>query len=245
MPNWTIDGQKAELAWNSKKERTVFQGLRKVGRWVTGGRKKGWNSGRTVYHHSGFASCITTGSGNWYQVPGPDGMEDIIRQLSLREALRLQGFYEGFELCVSAHQARRQIGNAVAPPIVSWILRCLRDQYPDILESDTYSTTEVWPQVQAPERSPEDELLIHEQLKKLDARRKDAQKRREIQRDLRETMEQATGTRPGAGKTSATNTKRLSKSDEDEDEISAALKTKLRISSGEIIDPKGDFKQLS
>lgn len=240
VPDWTIKGQKAELEWKSKKERTGSQGLRKVGKWVARGRTKGWNSGRTVYHHSGLASCFTTSSGNWYQVPGPDGTEDVIRQLNLREALRLQGLPEGFKLCVSDNQAWRQIGNTVAPPIVSWILRCLRDQYPDILESDTYSTTEVWPQVQARESSPEDRSLIREQLKKLDARRKDAKKRRKAQKDLREKMERATGTRPGAGKTCATNTKKLSKSDEEE--ISVALKTKLRISAGETTGPKSDDK---
>lgn len=240
VPNWAIKGKKAELKWTSGtlEERTSSQGLKEVGLWVEQGQTEGCDYGRRVFHHSGFAACITTRLGNWYQVPGPYGTGDIIRQLSLREALRLQGFPEGFELCERAYQAWRQIGNSVAPPIASWILRCLRDQYPHILESDTYSTTEVWPQVQAPERSPEDQSLIHQQLKNLETRRKDSQKRREAQKALKEMMGQANGTRPGAGKTTATNTKRLSKSDEEE--ISVALKTKLRISSGEMTGPKSD-----
>lgn len=211
---WVPKWKQAEIKWRSgtPEDNTGYKGLRTVGRWITG-----YNSGSRIYHHSGFAACITTKAGDWYQVPGPDG-RDIIIQLSLRERLRLQGLAEDFELVGSLTSARKQVGNSVPPPMVEWIFRCLQDQFPHILTSDTYSTTEVWDQVQPRNRSLQDQARVTRQLKNLSQRKSRGEERREAEKALREgngALEASdsesvkTGRATGSGKSDATRTKRL------------------------------------
>lgn len=214
VPKRVIKGEQGEIKWRSgtPEDNTGYKGLRTVGRWKTT-----YNSGSRIYHHSGFAACITTKAGDWYQVPGPDG-RDIIVQLSLRERLRLQGFHEDFELVGSLTSARKQVGNSVPPPMVEWIFRCLQDQFPHILTSDTYSTTEVWDRVQPRNRSLQDQARVTRQLKNLSQRKSRGEERREAEKALREgngALEASdsesvkTGRATGSGKSDATRTKRL------------------------------------
>ncbi|KAI7773064.1 hypothetical protein LA080_012010 [Diaporthe eres] len=221
VPKRIIKGVQAEIKWKSGKpeDNTGYKGLRTVGRWTSK-----YNSGSMIYHHSGFAACITTKAGDWYQVPGPDG-RDIIVRLSLRERLRLQGLHEDFELSGSLTSAWKQVGNSVPPPMVEWIFRCLQDQFPHVLTSDTYSTTEVWDRVQPRNRSLQDQTRATRQLKNLSTRksrgkerREDEKARREAEKALREgngALEASdsesvkTGRATGSGKSDATRTKRL------------------------------------
>lgn len=183
------------------------KGLRRLGYLRTEGLA-GYISNDVVYHHTGLAGTITTEMRNWYQVPHTGGTE-LIRRLSLREGLGIQGLPE--DLVLSDSQAQRQIGNAVAPRIGEWIVECLQDQYPNIFDSDACSTTEVWPHVRAPKTSPEERQRVMQHLDRLESRRKDGQERRKAQRALREE----------AGRTTGAET--------DEDEISTALESKLRL----------------
>lgn len=185
VPKRTIKGKQAEIKWTSGKP---FEGLKKVGRWTYDGQTKEYQYGERVYHHTGFSTCICTSEGDWYQVPGPDGT-DIIVRLSVPERLRLQGFPEGFELPVSPAQARKQVGNSVPPPMVEWISRCLQDQFPHIFTSDIHSTTEVWPKVQARSSSLEDKMKMRQQLKNLSQRKIRGKARRDEQRPLSEQDE--------------------------------------------------------
>ncbi|KAG6360745.1 hypothetical protein INS49_011811 [Diaporthe citri] len=177
----------SEIEWNpgTPGDNTSHKGLRTVGK-----RKVTYNSGSIIYHHSGFAACITTVGGDWYEVPGPDG-RDIIVRLSLRERLRLQGLHDDLELSGSLTQARRQVGNSVPPPMVEWIFRCLQDQFPHILTSDTYSTTESRGKA-----------------------RRDAQKALSEENGALEASDSEsvkTGRATGSGKSDSTRTKRLNK----------------------------------
>lgn len=221
VPKWFIKGKQAEIEW-VEEIKTSKLGLKKVGKWKYEGQKgDGFNSGRTVYHHSGLASCITTEEGDWYQVPGPDGTDVIIR-LSLPVMLRLQGFPEGFELPVSPHQAQKQVGNAVPPPMVEWIIRCVQDQFSHMLTSGIRFTVEVWPHVQARNRSPEEKESIRRQLKNLSQHKIRGKKRRDAQKPSKEDKE-AMGTSnlegvktrhaTGPGKSIATGTKKLNELD--------------------------------
>lgn len=187
VPKWNIKGEKAEIEWSTGtlEERTSTNGLIRVGRWRYRGQKDPYNAGRTVYHHSGFASCILTKGSDWYQVPGPDGI-DIIRQLSDREMLRLQGLPEDLELSGSKTQIRKQIGNAVPPPMVEWIARCLQDQSSHTPTSDIHSTTDIWPHVQSQNPSADDKIRITQLLKNLSQRRL----RRKAQRDAQKALEE-------------------------------------------------------
>lgn len=216
VPKRIIKGVQAEIKWKSGKpeDNTGYKGLRTVGRWTSK-----YNSGSMIYHHSGFAACITTKAGDWYQVPGPDG-RDIIVRLSLRERLRLQGLHEDFELSGSPTSAWKQVGNSVPPPMVEWIFRCLQDQFPHILTSDTYSTTEVWDRVQPRNRSLQDQTRVTRQLKNLSTRksrgkerREDEKARREAEKALREgngALEASDSESVKTGRaTDATRTKRL------------------------------------
>lgn len=202
----TMNGRRAEFELDAGLSKT----LKRVGYINRKGIKR-WVSRDIIYHHSGFAGCITTRPSYWYQVPGPAGQEDIIRRLSVREGCRLQGLPEGFVLPKSDRQAWQQLGNMVPPPMVKWIFQCMREQYPDILSPDTYSTMGVWPQVQAPKRSPHEESNIKQQLHMMEVRRKYREEQREAQRALREEAKRTAGTKT------------------DEDEVSAALESKLRL----------------
>lgn len=206
VPN-TLNGKKTEFESKPSK-RGSGPGLQRVGFMRIQGRKE-YYSDDVVYNHTGLAGTLTTEMRNWYQVPSLNGEELIIRRLSLREGLRIQGLPEGFVLSESEKQARKQIGNSVAPPIAKWIVQCLQDQYPNIFNSDTCSTTEVWPDVQAPKKSPKEIQRIRQHLDGLESRRNDGQERRKAQRALKEE------------------TKSLRKTDEEE--IWAALEQKLRI----------------
>ncbi|KAL1873843.1 hypothetical protein Daus18300_003715 [Diaporthe australafricana] len=141
------------------------EGLKTVGQWVPEGQtpKDSWRSGNMVYHHSGIASCILTKSDNWYQLPGHGGT-DIIRQLSFREKLRLQGLPEDFQLSESPNQAQSQLGNTIPLPFAMQIMRDLQDQYPTILSSDSLTTTDCWPDVQPRDQDPEEEALMRRRL---------------------------------------------------------------------------------
>lgn len=167
--------------------RTSPNGLKTVGKWVPNGQavEDSWRSGRMAYHHSGIASCILTRSDNWYQVPGPDGTE-IIRQLSLREKLRLQGLPEDFQLSASPNQAQSQLGNTIPLPFAMQIIRDVRDQYPTFLTSDSLSTTDCWPNVQPRDQDPEEKALMHRRLIGLAKRKSHGKIRRQKQRALME-----------------------------------------------------------
>lgn len=186
-------GETKEIIWSDEtlEERTRSNGLKLLGRWAHRGQTP-YQSGNRIYHHSGFASCILTGSGDWYQVPGPDGME-IIRQLSLRETLRLQGLPDSLKLSPTLTQARKEVGNSVPPPMVDWIVRCLEDQYPDVRISATHSTTEVWPRVQARGRSLEEKKCIRQRLKNLSRRKLLGKARREARREAQKALEEEDG----------------------------------------------------
>lgn len=185
VPKRTIKGKQAEIKWASGKP---FKGLKKIGRWNYEGQTKKYEYGERVYHHTGVSTCICTSEGDWYQVPGPDGT-DIIVRLSVPVRLSLQGFPKGFELPVSPAQARKQVGNSVPPPMVEWISRCLQDQFPHILTSDIHSTTEVWPKVQARNSSLEDKMRMRRQLKSLSQRKIRGKARRDEQQSLSEQDE--------------------------------------------------------
>lgn len=190
MPKRIIKGKQAEITWTSGKP---FKGLKKIGRWTSEDETKPYESGNRIYHYTGFAACLSTREGDWYQVPGLDGT-DIIIQLSISTRLGLQGFPKDFKFPVSPAQARKQIGNSVPPPMVEWITRCLQDQFPQILASDIHSITDVWPKVQARDQSPEDMKEIERQLKNLSQRKMRAKARRKEQELLRE-LEEALATR--------------------------------------------------
>ncbi|KAK7736474.1 hypothetical protein SLS63_003452 [Diaporthe eres] len=196
VPKRIIKREQVEIKWRSgtPEDNTGYKGLRTVGRWTS----------------------------DWYQVPGPDG-RDIIVQLNLRERLRLQGLPEDFELSGSLTSARLQVGNSVPLPMVEWIFRCLRDQFPHILTSDTYSTTEVWDRVQPRNRSLQDQTRVNRQLKNLDQRKLRGKERREAEKALREgngaldasdSESVKTGRATGSAKSDATRTKRLNDLDE-------------------------------
>lgn len=214
MPKRTVKGRQAEIKWRpgTPEDNTGCKGLRTVGKW-----NSSFNSGSSIYHHSGFAACISTTAGDWYQVPGPDG-RDIIIRLSLRERLRLQGLPEDLELLGSLTKARRQVGNSVPPPMVEWIFQCLKEQFPHILTSDIYSTTEVWGRVQPRDRSPQEKARVEQQLKNLSQRKSLGKARRDAQKALVEengTLEISdsesvkTSRATGSGKSDATRTERL------------------------------------
>lgn len=204
VPKRTIKGKPAEIEWNPRapEDNTSSKGLRTVGQW-----KDNFTSGRRIYHHSGFAACITTTAGDWYQVPGPDG-RDIIVRLSLRERLRLQGFPEDLELSRSPTEAQRQVGNSVPPPMVEWIFQCLQDQFPHILTSGVYSTTEVWDRVQPRNRSPQEEDRVTRQLKNLSQRKLRGKARRDDE-EASDSEGVKTGRATGSGKSDATRRKKL------------------------------------
>lgn len=239
MPKRTINRKKAESEWSAGtlEERTSSRGLIKVGRWLLP-----FETGNRVYHHSGFASCILTqGGGDWYQVPGPDGI-DIIRQLSLREMLRIQGLPEDFELSGSLTQMRKQIGNAVPPPMIKWIVRCLQDQSSHIPTSDIHSTTDTLSPFQPRYLSPDDKKRIERQLKRLSQRKCRGKAQREAQRALEKEGEKALETSSskgakarhaiGGGQSLATRTKRLKELDEQIkvlDKVMASLKTEHKL----------------
>ncbi|KAG8161998.1 hypothetical protein KVR01_007763 [Diaporthe batatas] len=167
------------------------KGLRRLGDLGAEGLAR-YISNDIVYHHTGLAGAITTKMHNWYQVPHTGGRE-LIRRLSLGEGLRIQGVPEDVVLSESGYQARRQIGNSVAPPIAEWIVRCLQGQYQDIFDSEACSTTEVWPHVQAPKMSPEERQGMMQHMDRLESRRREGQERRKAQRALREEAERAAG----------------------------------------------------
>lgn len=191
VPKRTVRGRRGEtkeIKWSAEtlEQRPSPNGLKLLGRWAYKGQTP-YKSGNMVYHHSGFASCILTGAGDWYQVPGPDGI-DIIRLLSLRERLRLQGLPDSLRLSPTLTQARREVGNSVPPPMVEWIARCLEDQYPDVRISATHSTTEVWPRVQARDRSLEENKSIRQRLKNLSRRRLLGKARRKARREAQKAL---------------------------------------------------------
>lgn len=138
-----------------------------------------------VYHHSGIASCLITGPDNWYQVPGPDGKHHIIRRLSLREKLRIQGVPEDLRVLGNLKQVRQQIGNSVAPPIVEWIIASVQDQYPAIWTSAIHSTTDVWPYVQQRYQDPEEKALTRRKLNNMAHRKQNGRIRRKKQRAMK------------------------------------------------------------
>ena len=87
-------------------------------------RAKGNGFGYSLFDsNSAYTSTI---SARYYK----DGSEILIdqndknpRKLTPREAARLQGFPDSFEIPVSDAQAYRQFGNSVAVPVLSAIAR--------------------------------------------------------------------------------------------------------------------------
>lgn len=228
VPKRIIKGKQAEIKWTSGKP---YKDLKRIGSWTYEGQTKEYQSGRRVYHYTGFAACISTREGDWYQVPGLDGT-DIVVRLSVPARLRLQGIPEGFELPVSPAQARKQVGNSVPPPIVEWITRCLQDQFSHIFASDIHSTTDVWPKVQARDQSLEDMKEIKRQLKNLSQRKIRARARRKEQDEALEKSD-SEGVKAkqaiGSGKSLATSTKSLEELDQRIkflEKFIASLKTK-------------------
>lgn len=220
--------------WDTRGE-DEFQssrGLIKAGKWLLP-----FETGNRVYHHSGFASCVLTqGGGDWYHVPGPDGI-DIIRQLSLREMLRLQGLPGDFELSGSLSQMRKQIGNAVPPPMVKWIVRCLQDQSSHTPTSDIHYTTDILSHFQRRYLSPDDKKRIDQQLKNLSKRKLQGKAQREAQEALEKESKKALQTSSskgakarhaiGGGQSLAKMTKRFKELDEQMkvlDKVMASLK---------------------
>lgn len=86
--------------------------------------EKGNGFGYSLFNHE--SSYTSTISARYYK----DGSEILIeqpgknpRKLTVREAARLQGFPDTFEIPVSDSQAYRQFGNSVAVPVVSAIAK--------------------------------------------------------------------------------------------------------------------------
>ncbi|KAK2607929.1 hypothetical protein N8I77_006569 [Diaporthe amygdali] len=189
VPNSMGKNGRLVLKWDARtlEERTSPTGIVTIGQWLHEGQteENSYKSGRMVYHHSGIASCLITGPDNWYQVPGPDGKHDIIRRLSLREKLRIQGIPEDLRVLGNLKQVRQQIGNSVAPPIVEWIIASVQDQYPAICTSAIHSTTDVWPYVQQRYQDPEKKALTLRKLNNMAHRKQNGRIRREKQRAMK------------------------------------------------------------
>lgn len=230
VPKRIMNGTQAKIDWKHTTVERVkgYKGLKRIGKWKNEDPKEPFNYGNIVYHHTGLASCICTREGNWYQVPGSDGT-DIVRQLSLREKLRLQGFPESFEVPVSPSQARKQVGNSVPPPMAGWILRCLQEQFPDIFTSAHHTTTEVWPQVQARHRSQEEKDDVRRQQENLYKRKAKGEARRKareavIDQEASGSEDARTGLAIGSGESLAMRKKRLNELNELNEHIKALEK---------------------
>jgi len=63
-----------------------------------------------------------TGGGNVPIIVREDNQEILVRRLTPMECERLQGFPDGWTEGQSDSQRYKQMGNAVAVPVVSWIV---------------------------------------------------------------------------------------------------------------------------
>lgn len=90
-----------------------------------------------ICHHLGFAMGLGTGNWGryWYLVPGPDG-KPMVRQLLPREVARLQGLPDEFLLYPVDVQSTRQIVHSGCPPILDWVLKAIKEQFPHLLTND-------------------------------------------------------------------------------------------------------------
>lgn len=90
-----------------------------------------------ICHHLGFAMGLGQGNSGryWYLVPGPDG-KPMVRQLLLREVARLQGLPDEFLLHPAIKRATRQIGDIGCPPIMDWVVKAIKEQFPHLLSTN-------------------------------------------------------------------------------------------------------------
>lgn len=106
-----------------------------VGRWLRSDSPK--STSQLIGHHLDFAMGL--GSRNsgvyWYFVPGPDG-RPMVRRLAIREAARLQGLPDEFLLHKSKCEASYQIGESGSPPIMDWVVKSIKEQFPHIFPTN-------------------------------------------------------------------------------------------------------------
>lgn len=106
-----------------------------VGRWIRSDSPKA--TSQLIGHHLNFAMGL--GSKNfgvyWYFVPGPDG-RPMVRRLAIREAARLQGLPDEFLLHKFKGTASNQIGQSGSPPIMDWVVKAIKEQFPHIFPTN-------------------------------------------------------------------------------------------------------------
>lgn len=106
-----------------------------IGRWMRSDSPKA--KSQPIGHHLDFAMGL--GSRNfgtyWYLVPGPDG-RPMVRRLAIREAARLQGLPDDFLLHKSKGTASNQIGESGSPPIMDWVVKSIKEQFPRIFPTN-------------------------------------------------------------------------------------------------------------
>lgn len=106
-----------------------------VGRWIRSDSPK--STSELIGHHLGFAMGL--GSRNfgmyYYLVPGPDD-RPMVRRLAIREAARLQGLPDEFLLHKSVNTASNLIGESGSPPIMDWVVKAIKEQFPHIFSTN-------------------------------------------------------------------------------------------------------------
>jgi len=109
-------------------------------RHATRSRNKGHGFGYGIADLNGTSRTL---SARYYK----DGAEILIKQknsnprrLTPGECMLLMGFPRNFEMPVSDHQAYRQLGNAVVPPIVEKIAALMTKEILTLRHKRTYST---------------------------------------------------------------------------------------------------------